>query len=121
MELQSYRGRCSGVYTVDFSRAKWNVGWLQLICEIFAFISDSRYNYDFHQEGFCFKVNHLFLHFSVLAYVLPASCLAPIDLLQQSGTQQTNGNSDENGGLDPYDVNEELMDKGVVLDDIGKE
>lgn len=53
--------------------------------------------------------------------MLPASCLAPIDLLQQSGTQQTNGNSDESDGLDPHDVNEELMDKGVVLDDIGKE
>ena len=112
MELQPYSGRCSGVYTVDFSRAKWNFGWLQLICEIFAFISDSRYNYDFHQEGFCFKVNHLFFAFF---------SSAPIDLLQQSGAQQTNGNSDESDGLDQYGVNEELMDKGVVLDDIDKE
>ena len=75
----------------------------------------------FIKKAFVSKLIIYFLHFSVLAYVLPASCLAPIDLLQQSGTQQTNSNSDESDGLDPYDVNEELMDKGVVLDDIGKE
>ena len=70
---------------------------------------------------FVSKIIIYFLHFSVLAFVLPASCLAPIDLLQQSDIQQINDNSEENDDLDPYDVNEELMDKGVILDDIGKE
>lgn len=52
---------------------------------------------------------------------MSASCLAPIDLLQQSSIQQTNDNREEKEDLDPYDINEKLMDEGVVLDDTGKE